>query len=384
MIHPANILPVTQYAPAERLSDDLIVEQINQISSRVPAHLFNLLPYIILILNKERQVIFSNDALMHALGLETIHEICGLRPGEVFKCLHAAKTPGGCGTTEYCSVCGAVQAILECQQTKAPVSKECRLTRKNDQGYYSSLDLTVSASPLKGFHDDYTIFIIKDVSEEKRKQIYEKVFLHDIINTSGAIKGFLEMLAGADNSEEATELCLYAHEGINTLIEEIQFHKELIAAENGELVLTITEFSPLALIQRIAGFFSKEETCTCEISIKMPDKGIAVSSDLVLVKRVLMNMLKNGVEASRHGDVVSVGCDQREGWIEFWVHNPQGMTRKTQLQIFQRSFSTKGVGRGIGTYSMKLLGETYLGGEVDFTSDRHHGTRFYLRLPMKK
>lgn len=33
-----------------------------------------------------------------------------------------------------------------------------------------------------------------------------------------------------------------------------------------------------------------------------------------------------------------------------------------QLQIFNRSFSTKGKGRGTGTYSMKLLTKRYLKG----------------------
>mgnify|MGYP006293419399 CR=1 len=36
------------------------------------------------------------------------------------------------------------------------------------------------------------------------------------------------------------------------------------------------------------------------------------------------------------------------------------------MLLFKRSFSTKGVGRGIGTYSMKLFGEKYLKGKVDF------------------
>jgi sensor histidine kinase regulating citrate/malate metabolism len=53
-----------------------------------------------------------------------------------------------------------------------------------------------------------------------------------------------------------------------------------------------------------------------------------------------------------------------------------------QLQIFQRSFSTKGDrGRGVGTYSIKLLGEQYLQGATGFESDAANGTTFWLRLP---
>lgn len=38
-------------------------------------------------------------------------------------------------------------------------------------------------------------------------------------------------------------------------------------------------------------------------------------------------------------------------------------------------------GRGLGTFSMKLLGEEILGGRVEFTSSAQNGTVFKLDLP---
>jgi len=58
------------------------------------------------------------------------------------------------------------------------------------------------------------------------------------------------------------------------------------------------------------------------------------------------------------------------------------MPEEIQSQVFQRSFSTKAKsGRGIGTHSMKLLGERYLGGRVEFLSDEAAGTTFSITLP---
>ena len=68
--------------------------------------------------------------------------------------------------------------------------------------------------------------------------------------------------------------------------------------------------------------------------------------------------------------------------VEFSVHNPNPMPRNVQLQVFQRSFSTKGSGRGLGTYSMKLLSERYLGGRVSFESNEESGTVFRARYPV--
>jgi len=54
-----------------------------------------------------------------------------------------------------------------------------------------------------------------------------------------------------------------------------------------------------------------------------------------------------------------------------------------QLQVFQRSFSTKGPGRGIGTYSIRLLVSRYLRGTVDFESSKEQGTTFRVHLPFE-
>jgi sensor histidine kinase regulating citrate/malate metabolism len=56
--------------------------------------------------------------------------------------------------------------------------------------------------------------------------------------------------------------------------------------------------------------------------------------------------------------------------------------RETQLQIFHRSFSTKGEGRGIGLYSVKLMTERYLKGTVNFISDDSSGTTFTVTYPL--
>jgi sensor histidine kinase regulating citrate/malate metabolism len=78
---------------------------------------------------------------------------------------------------------------------------------------------------------------------------------------------------------------------------------------------------------------------------------------------------------------VTLACKSEPDGIVFSVRNPSVMDRSVQLQVFQRSFSTKGTGRGIGTFSIKLLTEQYLGGKVWFESGEPGGTVFHVRLP---
>jgi signal transduction histidine kinase len=104
-------------------------------------------------------------------------------------------------------------------------------------------------------------------------------------------------------------------------------------------------------------------------------------TDLRLLHRILINLTKNAIEASSEKEVVRLGCEQNGNDLEFWVHNQNCMPAQVQRQIFQRSFSTKGSGRGLGTYSIKLLGERYLKGRVSFTSSPEKGTTFRFRCP---
>jgi signal transduction histidine kinase len=105
-------------------------------------------------------------------------------------------------------------------------------------------------------------------------------------------------------------------------------------------------------------------------------------TDPVLLNRVLGNLIKNALEASPLGTIVTVRSTCSSVGYVFRIHNPTVMEDAVQSQLFQRSFSTKqGKGRGLGTYSVKLLTERYLRGQVAFDSVEQIGTTFYVTLP---
>jgi signal transduction histidine kinase len=102
-----------------------------------------------------------------------------------------------------------------------------------------------------------------------------------------------------------------------------------------------------------------------------------ISSDHRILLRILGNLLKNALEATPKGGEVIFSATETENTVTFAIQNPGVMPHEVQLQLFQRSFSTKSaMGRGIGTYSVKLFGERYLKGKVGFTSKEPEGTTF--------
>jgi len=94
-------------------------------------------------------------------------------------------------------------------------------------------------------------------------------------------------------------------------------------------------------------------------------------------------MIKNALEATEKNGTVNVYAEKDGEYLVFSVHNKGVIPEDIALNIFKRSFSTKeGKGRGLGTYSMKLFGENYLGGKVTFSSTEEKGTIFSISLPL--
>jgi sensor histidine kinase regulating citrate/malate metabolism len=91
-------------------------------------------------------------------------------------------------------------------------------------------------------------------------------------------------------------------------------------------------------------------------------------------------MVKNALEASRSGEPVIIGCSAADGGVEFSVHNSGAVPRDVRDRIFTRSVSTKGAGRGLGTYSIHVLSR-YLKGKASFTSSEEEGTTFRVWFP---
>jgi signal transduction histidine kinase len=170
----------------------------------------------------------------------------------------------------------------------------------------------------------------------------------------------------------------------SNLLDEIASQRQLLAAEHNDLALDITTMAARQVLEEVAACYASTPSLADKrvvIDPGCPD--LAFESDFTLVRRVLGNMLKNGLEASTAGQAVTLSCSAAPGEAVFQVHNHAVMPPEVQLQVFQRSFSTKGNGRGLGTYSIKLLSERYLGGRVSFTSAEGQGTTFTLQLPLK-
>ncbi len=372
--------PPTEFAPAARADGEELQCHIAT-ASCIPRlnELYDAVADIVVILNRHRQIVYANQALQDALHIEDRTAIYGLRPGEALNCQHCAETPGGCGTTRFCRQCGAVKAILSGLRGKKAF-EECHMLR-NPGG--DALDLRVVSTPFEFANQSFVIFIVTDISHEKRLQVLERTFLHDISNTLTVLHGVAGLAAESGSLEDA-ELIQELNIGVQRMTDEVNGHKELLAAENGDLPIHPSSVRSLSFLQEVVALYRGLEIArTRTIQIDPSSADVTFSTDKTQLTRILGNMLKNALEASPSGERVLVGCEHdRDTQVSFWVQNFQVMPSEVQLQVFNRSFSTKGNGRGIGTYSIKLLGERYLKGKVSFVTSPEQGTIFKVTLPL--
>ena len=209
----------------------------------------------------------------------------------------------------------------------------------------------------------------------------ERILYHDILNLVSGMQGVCELMReeeeGTRNAE--LDLLLFAVERVTDLI---LSQRDLSFAERGDYEVAVNKMGTLSLLSDITSLMRRESSCRGKTLAIAPDSSdVFFASDRKLVTRILVNMQKNALEATPPGGTVTVGCGRTDGQIRFWVHNAGVVAEEARPQIFRRAFSTKGRGRGLGTYGTKLFAESYLGGTVGFTTDATDGTTFYVLLP---
>lgn len=369
----------TFFASAQRDSDEEL-QRKQAVLHEQPAFLdvLNTVPCPMLALNQNRQIIVVNRKA-HALLASTTEEYFGRRPGEAMKCAHASSAPAGCGTGKHCSVCGALLAILASQSKQFQESRECRLNRATADGI-QAMDLRVTATPFDADGQQFTILAFEDISQGKRLEVLEAAFFHDLLEAVGAVHGCVRHLEEEACWDESivTRLCDLSEE----LIRAIQSHRDVCAGESGELRPRITTERTSSVLEGVRVLHVAHPAAIGK-SIRMGEVWQGeLSTDRQLLLRVLGNMVKNALEASEPGQAVTLRCEDAGRFVRFSVHNEQVIQDVNQLQIFQRSFTTKEEsGHGLGTYSMRLFGEKYLHGKVDFVSREGEGTTFWLDCP---
>ena len=100
------------------------------------------------------------------------------------------------------------------------------------------------------------------------------------------------------------------------------------------------------------------------------------------LKRTLSNVIDNAYEALVDIGFVKVTLLQEQNFAQIEVtDNGKGIEKEFLSRIFQRGFSGKVGGNGLGLYHARKSLEQ-MGGSIDINSQQHKGTTVQLRIPL--
>ncbi len=357
-----------------RDSADNIGEQSRDILSDFNfSSLLGEIPNMIIILNSNRQIVYMNKKFSWAIGKSGTTVSSEKRPGECMLCVHAVNSEYGCGSTEFCRVCGFATALGKSEGGKSATG-ECNITLEKGE----TMTFRVHTRPFTHKGRDYVFAYMQDISDFKTRQMLENIFLHDINNSITSLNGLNELI----DDLPAEDIKTVVNDLSTRLTDEVHSYRLITEAESRRLSVNVAKVSIDPLIRSVINSMLKTRFFQ-DRKVHYKGTGLVINTDEALLRRVVINALKNALEASSNNEEVTITAEpgNTPGGINIKVKSLPLIPEEVQLQLFQRSFSTKGPGRGWGTYSIRLLTESYLGGKVSFVSGRDTGTVFTVSIP---
>lgn len=336
-------------------------------------------PMITAVLAEDLSLVFANDLFLDYVSLPSMAAAYGVRPGNLFGCIHSEDT-GLCGESADCPRCGLRLAVEEALNGERSTGHTILIRRTGDSIQPQNIEVTAYRVIWRG--TPYAIIHLVRSGERLMREGLERLFLHDALNSISGIQGLAATLRKGGGAQDAKMLGViesYAR----GLGEEIKFYRCLRDAEGGALSADPGPVRTDDVMEQVAslnthlvdsrGKFVAFDTETCSLRL---------NTDARLLKRVLGNLVKNAIEAAPDQGYVLLRCQGDSESVTFSVYNDGAIPEALRSTMFEGGISSKGSGRGLGLYGVKLLTEQFLGGAVSFSSSEEAGTWFHVRFPV--
>jgi signal transduction histidine kinase len=348
-------------------------------NSVVSRRFLDAIPNPLLVINQNWQVVYANNAVLRMFDVAGRDRLPGLSAGEAFHCLHSRNQGRASGGNVSCQICGVARAVVLALQGRETVS-DCRLSCDLVDSM-APIELRVWATPLESSGEQFSILVLNDIGQEKRRAMLADACFHDLLNTLTSIRGLLDVLKHTDVTERP-EICELLEQTTLGSIEEIMTLRLLEQAEEGLLTINWAPMTTGDFVQQQLKILQMHPAAQGkQLCLEGEVADVTLRTDRNLLRRVIGNMVLNALEATDPGGTVTLGCRVADDGIEFRVHNDRPVPLEIQTQIFTRSFSTKGDGRGFGTFSVQML-SSMLRGKVGFVSSPQSGTTFQVIFPL--
>lgn len=217
----------------------------------------------------------------------------------------------------------------------------------------------------------------------------ERITRHDLKTPLNAIINMPKLLIEEGNlTADQVEMMQMLEESAFRMLEMVNSSLDLYKMETGQYQLHPTPVDLLKLVKQIHGQ-TREVIHNKKLTMSIlyrgspagPDDTFLVAGEEMICYSMLANLVKNAVEASPPGEVVTVNLNDIPGPL-ITVHNKGVIPGNIRERFFDKyATSGKEGGTGLGTYSAKIIVDT-LGGKIDFETSAESGTTLKVFLPI--
>ncbi|WP_166241316.1 ATP-binding protein [Paenibacillus turpanensis] len=207
---------------------------------------------------------------------------------------------------------------------------------------------------------------------------------HEIRNPLTSVRGFIQLLQpylAKVGKEEYGNVIVQEIDRANEII-----HEFLNSSKPSAPVIVDTDVTSL-LKEVILLTESSALLAGCEIRLEHADEAL-LRVDAKQIKQVLLNVVKNAVEAIKGSDndgrgIVRITCHKAGSYAQISVQdNGRGMDAVTQSRLFDPFFTTKEEGTGLGLAVCYRIIKNH-SGFVQVESEPGMGTTILVVLPLK-
>ncbi|EFV75974.1 MULTISPECIES: PAS domain S-box protein [Cytobacillus] len=203
---------------------------------------------------------------------------------------------------------------------------------------------------------------------------------HEIRNPLTTMKGYTEFLQLEETHEERQEylsIILDEIDRVNNIVEDFMVLAKPKAAE-------LEERDIIPIIKNVVSFLEFEaRNRNVKIGFEYQQDIIQIECDENRLKQVLLNFIKNGIEAMPDGGNITVRAGIINNQVQIAIKDTGvGIPQEKLKNIGEPFFTTKKNGNGLGLMvSFKII-ESH-NGKVFIESELNKGTTFNIVLPAK-
>ena len=232
--------------------------------------------------------------------------------------------------------------------------------------------------------------VTERIRAERNREDMERVIQHDIRNGLMGIMGTVQVLLGNSTNRSQQEYLELLYRNSLNLKNTINSSLDLYKMETGTYVVDSQEFDLLKLLHRVVKTLGKlAEFRNLSVNIAVDGLPAGEEDELKLrgatlqVENMFTNLLKNALEASPPGRVVTISVSSAKGTV-IDLHNQGTIPEEIRERFFQKYVTSgKENGLGLGVYSARMIARAH-GGDIGFTTDQAEGTHVRVAFPGAK